>query len=105
MNSNAFQLHLATAPVLDDILRDGARRALQSAVEREVDDYIQRHCQYVDADGHRLVVRNGHHPARKIQSGNGPIEVHQPRVNDQRTDEQGKRTSTTGQERTMLTPT
>ena len=91
MNSNAFQLHLATAPVLDDILRDGARRALQSAVEREVDDYIQRHCQYVDADGHRLVVRNGHHPARKIQSGNGPIEVHQPRVNDRRTDGDGNR--------------
>ena len=60
-------------------------------MEREVDDYIQRHCQYVDADGHRLVVRNGHHPARKIQSGNGPIEVHQPRVNDRRTDGDGNR--------------
>ena len=41
MDSNAFQLHLATAPAIDDILRDGARRALQAAIEREVDDYIR----------------------------------------------------------------
>ena len=91
MDSNSFQFHLATVPVIDDILRDGARRALQSAIEREVDDYVERNRQQVDWAGHRLVVRNGHHPARKIQSGNGPIEVHQPRVNDKRVDEQGNR--------------
>jgi transposase-like protein len=91
MDSNSYPLHLATVPVIDDILRDGARRALQAAIEREVEDYIQRHSQELDDQGHRLVVRNGHHPARKIQSGNGPIEVHQPRVNDKRVDEQGNR--------------
>ena len=42
MDSNAFQLHLATVPAIDDILRDGARRALQAAIEREVEEYIQR---------------------------------------------------------------
>jgi transposase-like protein len=61
------------------------------AIEREVEEYVQRHRHHLDEHGHRLVVRNGHHPARKIQSGNGPIEVHQPRVNDQRIDEQGNR--------------
>jgi transposase-like protein len=91
MDSNAFQLHLATVPAIDDILRDGARRALQAAIEREVDEYIERNSQHLDERGHRLVVRNGHHPARKIQSGNGPIEVQQPRVNDKRVDEQGNR--------------
>lgn len=91
MDSNSFQLHLASVPVLDDILRDGARRALQCAIEREVDDYIERHRHHLDEKGHRLVVRNGHHPARKIQSGNGAIEVHQPRVNDKRIDEDGRR--------------
>jgi transposase-like protein len=91
MDSNAFQLHLATVPAIDDILRDGARRALQAAIEREVDEYIERNSQHLDEHGHRLVVRNGHHPARKIQSGNGPIEVQQPRVNDKRVDEQGSR--------------
>jgi transposase-like protein len=91
MDSNAFQLHLATVPVIDDILRDGARRALQAAIEREVEEYIERNSRQVDQAGHRLVVRNGHHPARKIQSGAGPIEVHQPRVNDRRVDEHGNR--------------
>jgi putative transposase len=91
MDSNAFQLHLATVPAIDDILRDGARRALQAAIEREVEEYIERNSQHRDENGHRLVVRNGHHPARKIQSGNGPIEVRQPRVNDKRVDEAGNR--------------
>ena len=78
MDSNAFQLHLATEPTLDDILRDGARRALQAAIEQEVEQYIQRNKDHLDEEGRRLVVRNEHHPARKIQSGNGPIEVRQP---------------------------
>ena len=91
MDSNAFGLHLATGPVLDDILRDGARRALQAAIEREVQEYIDRNGHHVDDQGHRLVVRNGHHPARQIQSGSGSIEVEQPRVNDKRLDEDGNR--------------
>jgi transposase-like protein len=91
MEANVFQLGLATVPVIDDILRDGARRALQSAIEREVEEYIERNKPHVDDQGRRLVVRNGHHPARKILSGNGPIEVRQPRVNDKRVDEQGNR--------------
>jgi transposase-like protein len=91
MERNAFELRLATLPVIDDILRDGARRALQSAIEREVEEYIERNKPHVDEQGCRLVVRNGHHPARKILSGNGPIEVCQPRVNDKRVDEQGNR--------------
>jgi transposase-like protein len=78
-------------PVIDEILRDGARRALQAAIEQEVEEYLQRHRQHLDDQGHRLVVRNGHHPARKIQTGNGMIEVKQPRVNDKRVDEQGSR--------------
>ena len=91
MDSNVFQIDLATGPVIDNILRDGARRALQSAIEREVQEYIERNQHHLDEDGHRLVVRNGHHPSRKIQSGSGAIEVRQPRVNDKRVDEQGNR--------------
>jgi putative transposase len=97
METNAFQIGLATVPVIDDILRDGARRALQSAIEREVDEYIERNKPHVDQQGHRLVVRNGHHPARNILSGNGPIQVCQPRVNDKRVDEQGNRFRFTSQ--------
>jgi len=97
MDSNAFQLHLATVPALDDILREGARRALQAAIEREVEEYVERNSRHLDEHGRHLVVRNGHHPARKIQSGNGPIEVRQPRVNDKRVDEQGNRFHFTSQ--------
>src|SRR5690606_31283905 len=44
-----------------------------------------------DAQGHRMVVRNGHLPEREIQTGIGPVPVRQPRVNDRRVDENGDR--------------
>ena len=97
MDSTTLQLHLATGPVIDDILRDGARRALQTAIEREVQEYIDRHREHLDGHGHRLVVRNGYHPKRTIQSGGGGIEVRQPRVNDKRVDGQGNRFRFTSQ--------
>jgi transposase-like protein len=98
MNSTAFfpdrqnvALALATEPTIDGILRDGARKALQAAIEREVAEYIERNSHHLDEQDHRLVVRNGYHPSRQIQSGSGSIEVRQPRVNDKRVDEQGHR--------------
>ena len=95
MDTTAKTLQLATAPVvtcvIEQIVRDGARRMLQAAIEREVADYIDQHVAEMDADGHRLVVRNGFHPARSIQTGAGSIEVRQPRVKDKRIDENGQR--------------
>jgi len=67
---------------LDDILREGAREMLQTAVEVEVADYVDRRGHLVDEDGRRMVVRNGHQPPRTIQSGLGDIEVRRPRVHD-----------------------
>jgi putative transposase len=64
---------------------------LQSAIEREVEEYIQRNKPSSGRRGPSIGGPQRHHPARKIQSGNGPIEVHQPRVNDKRVDEQGNR--------------
>jgi transposase-like protein len=84
-------LALATEPTIDAILRDGARRALQDAIEREVAEYLERNRPHIDEHGRRLVVRNGYHPKRSIQSGSGSIEIEQPRVNDKRVDEQGNR--------------
>lgn len=66
------------------MLRDGARRLLISALEAEVENYIEQHKSVRDADGRRLVVRNGRSPARTIQTGIGNIEVEAPRVNDRR---------------------
>lgn len=73
------------------VLREGARRMLQAAIEEEVSDYISRCAGLVDANGHRQVVRNGHHPERNIQTGIGPITIKKPKVNDRRVDESGER--------------
>ena len=83
--------------VLTEVLRDGAREMLARAIELEVAEYIEKYKDVTDASGHRMVVRNGHHPERKIQTGLGPIDVKAPKVNDKRTDEQGIRKRFTSQ--------
>jgi len=77
--------------VLTEILRQGAQKMLATAIENEVVEYIAEHENQRDACGYRLVVRNGWLPARTIQTGVGPVEVEQPRVNDKRIDENGQR--------------
>jgi transposase-like protein len=95
VSSSPVTLRLATAPVvqstLEAIARDGARRALQKAIEDEVAEYVDAHRDQLDESGHRLVVRNGHKSPRNILSSLGPIEVKQPRVDDRRVDENGVR--------------
>jgi len=78
------------AKSLDEIARDGARQMLMKALEDEVATYLQQHAER-DAEGHRLVVRNGKAKARKVTCGAGTIEVEAPRVNDKRVDEGGQR--------------
>jgi transposase-like protein len=65
---------------LDELVREGARRILQEALELEVEDFIARHRQSRDEQGHQCVVRNGYLPAREVVSGVGPLKVRQPRV-------------------------
>jgi len=77
--------------VLNEILRQGAQQMLAAAIENEVAEYVVAHEHERDADGHRVVVRNGHMPPRDIQTGVGPVEVARPRVNDKRLDEDGNR--------------
>jgi len=84
-------LSMKARDVLSDILRQGAQQMLAAAIENEVAEYIGGHAQVRDREGHRLVVRNGSLPARKIQTGLGLVEVQQPRVNDRRVDEKGER--------------
>jgi putative transposase len=71
---------------LDELFREGARRMLAVALEAEVQAYLAAHPQEVDERGRRLVVRNGHAPARTITTGVGQVEVVRPRVDDRRTD-------------------
>jgi len=73
--------------VLDELVREGARRMLAAALEAEVDAYVSALAGEVDEAGKRLVVRNGHAQPRDIQTGAGSVEVIAPRVNDRRVDE------------------
>ena len=52
--------------VLTQVLHDGARKMLAKAIEEEVVAYVESRGHVVDDAGHRLVVRNGHLPERKL---------------------------------------
>ncbi len=76
----------AAGSMLDEIVRDGARQMLASALQAEVAAYVQAHAGQVDERGHRLVVRNGSALAREVVTGAGAVTVAAPRVNDRRVD-------------------
>src|SRR3954468_7986006 len=72
--------------VMDDpllgVLREGARRMLTQAIEAEVEAFLATHAGLVDQQGRRRLVRNGHAPERRIQTGIGPLEVRRPKLRD-----------------------
>jgi putative transposase len=69
---------------LDQLIREGARKMLQSALDHEVAEFIERMKSRRTEDGLREIVRNGHSPERDIISGAGPLRVKQPRVRDRK---------------------
>ena len=69
---------------LEELLRAGARRMLQAALEFEVETYIESFQDEKDDQGHRQVVRNGSHKPRELITGVGQIPIRQPRVHDRR---------------------
>jgi transposase-like protein len=74
------------ASLIDEIVRDGARRMLAAALQAEVEDYIATFADQRDEAGRRLVVRNGSHQPREVLTAAGAVEVVAPRVNDRRVD-------------------
>jgi transposase-like protein len=78
---------IAGSSVLDELVREGARRMLAAALEAEVAAYVDAHAGEVDEHGRRLVVRNGHGEPRQVMTAAGAVEVVAPRVNDKRVDE------------------
>ncbi|MFJ4744419.1 IS256 family transposase [Streptomyces sp. NPDC088775] len=72
--------------LIDEIVREGARRMLAAALEAEVNQYIAELAAATDEAGRRLVVRNGHHRPRTVTTAAGSVEVTAPRVNDRRVD-------------------
>jgi putative transposase len=72
--------------LLDEIVRDGARRMLEAALQAEVAAYVEQFIDQVDDNGRRLVVRNGYHQQRDVLTAAGAVAVKAPRVNDKRVD-------------------
>ena len=64
------------------VLREGARRMLTQAIEAEVEAFLAAHAGLVDQQGRRRLVRNGHAPERRLQTGIGPLEVRRPKLRD-----------------------
>ncbi|MGH2376359.1 MAG: IS256 family transposase [bacterium] len=76
----------SSASLIDELVREGARRMLAEALQAEVDAYVDRFAVERDERGRRLVVRNGYHEPREVLTSAGAVEVTAPRVNDKRTD-------------------
>jgi putative transposase len=72
--------------LIDEIVREGARRMLAAALEAEVNTYLAQLADERDEHGRRLVVRNGYHAERAVVMAAGPVQVKAPRANDKRVD-------------------
>jgi len=68
--------------LLEEIIREGARKLLQSAIEKEITDYMEKVNGVSVTGNKKVVVRNGFAPKRSIMTGIGPICIQQPRIRD-----------------------
>jgi transposase-like protein len=84
--SGALPADGSSSSLIDQIVREGARRMLAMALQAEVDACTERFAGERDEHGHRLVVRNGTAGSRTVVTSAGAVEVTAPRVNDKRTD-------------------
>ena len=76
--------------VLDEIVRKGAQKMLETALNIEVEEFCESHHSRRDESDRRLVTRNGYNKARKIVTGAGQLEIQTPRVDDRVLGETGK---------------
>lgn len=67
---------------LTEILRSGVKRLIAQAVEAEFEAFLSDHAEKMLPDGRQRVVRHGHDPVRRIQTGIGPVEVKKPKARD-----------------------
>ena len=65
---------------LTELLRSGAKRLIQQAIEAELADLLAQYAGQLDEQGRRAVVRNGYLPEREILTGVGPVPVKVPKV-------------------------
>jgi transposase-like protein len=79
-NVVGFRGREASTDLLTELLRAGARRLIEQAVEVELQELLEQHSDRRTADGQAGVVRNGYLPERELQTGVGPVTVRIPKV-------------------------
>jgi len=79
-NVISFQLPEDIGDPLTELLRSGAKRLIQQAVEAELAELLALYDGQLDDHGRRSVVRNGYLPEREILTGVGPVPVQVPKV-------------------------
>lgn len=67
---------------LTDILRSGAQRLIEQAVEAELAVLLEAYASDGTNDGRARLVRHGHLPEREVMTGIGAVPVKVPRVRD-----------------------
>ena len=79
-NVVAFSAPEGIEDPLTELLRTGARRLIQQAIEAELSGLLAQYEGEVDEQGRRAVVHNGYLPEREILTGVGPVPVKMPKV-------------------------
>ncbi|MEZ7137826.1 IS256 family transposase [Komagataeibacter sp. SM21] len=69
---------------LTDLIREGARKLIEQAVEAELATLLAAFAEDRLDDGRARLVRHGHLPEREILTGIGPVTVKVPRVRDRK---------------------
>ena len=75
-NASPFQ------DTLTEVLREGARKILQEALEIELEAVLDEYKADRFRDGRQRLVRNGYHRTRKVQTGIGEVDARVPRMRD-----------------------
>ena len=70
---------------LTGVIRDGARRLIEQALEAELAALMAAFAEDKLEDGRARLVRHGHLPEREVLTGVGPVPVKVPRVRDRST--------------------
>lgn len=71
-----------SADPLSDLIRDGARKLIEQAIEAELSALLDAFAHDRLADGRARLVRHGSLPSREILTGIGPVPVKVPRLRD-----------------------
>ena len=73
---------------MTDVIRDGARKLIEQAIEAELATLMAATAKDKLDDGRARLVRHGHLPEREVMTGVGSVPVKVPRVRDRRPGEE-----------------